>query len=61
MQDRAMMLGKIALARGTLALSLGAAVRMAIGAQIAQPQLPDLSSRSKSGKGESGEHNTNYV
>ena len=38
MQDRAMMLGNIALARGTLAWSPGAAVRMAIGAPIAQPQ-----------------------
>ena len=37
MQDRAMMLGTIALARGTLAGSPGVAVRMAIGAPIAQP------------------------
>jgi hypothetical protein len=38
MKDRAMMLGNIALARGTLELSPGAAVRIAIVAQIVQLQ-----------------------
>ena len=38
MQERAMMLGKGALARSTLALSPGAAIRMSIGPEVAQPE-----------------------
>src|SRR5690349_9781744 len=38
MKDRAMMLGKVALARSTLELSPGATTGMAIGAEVAQPE-----------------------
>src|SRR5256885_5379176 len=38
MEDRAMMFGKVALARGAVQLPPGAAAGMAIGAQIVQPQ-----------------------
>ena len=37
-KERAMMLGKVALARGTLELAPGATTGMAIGAQVAQPE-----------------------
>jgi hypothetical protein len=37
MQDRAMMFGKIALARGVVELSPGTATRMAVGPEVAQP------------------------
>src|SRR5215510_9637666 len=37
MKDRAMMLGKIALARGTVELSPGTATGMAVGTEVAQP------------------------
>ena len=38
MEERAVMLRKVALARGTVALAQRAAMRMAMGAQIAQPE-----------------------